>query len=212
MDRVGAAGVRLAERSRHKVPLRPVRPPADPQAAEALAELRQISYVIRASELQGQRYPVSIAKRAELQRGIRERSWHVSGLGEAHAQVSLAEVRAALGESAQTLAAILAREGQLLAVVVGDGWVRMVRLGDAETATEAARRLNADLETLAGSRRPARLEAVIRESIRHQTAVLTAEILAPLRPALGDGGVVLAPFGRLAGVPRSRCPTCAAVR
>jgi hypothetical protein len=171
-----------------------------------LAELRQLSYVIRAAELKGQRDPVSAARRAELQRGIRERTWQLGGQGEARGQASLAAVRAALGASAQTLVAILAREGRLLAVVVGDDCLRMIHLGDAEAATEAASRLNADLDTLAGRRLPGRLDAVIRESIRHQAAMLTAEILAPLRPVLGDNGIVLTPPGTLAGIPWGMLP------
>ena len=94
----------------------------------------------------------------------------------------------------------------MLAVVVRRGSVRLVRLGDFEAAAEAARRLNADLDTLAGRRLPARLEAVIRESIRHQTEVLTAEIIAPLRSSLGDDGVVFVPAGPLASIPWSVLP------
>ena len=62
------------------------------------------------------------------------------------------------------------------------------------------------LDTLAGRRLPARLEAVIRESARHQAAALTAGIIAPLRSCLGDGGVVLVPAGPLAGVPWGALP------
>ena len=42
----------------------PVRPPADPRAAEILAELRQLSYLIRDAELNGTRDPAAIARRA----------------------------------------------------------------------------------------------------------------------------------------------------
>ena len=73
-------------------------------------------------------------------------------------------------------------------------------------AAEAARRLNVDLDALAGRRLPARLEAVIRESIRHQTEVLTAEIIAPLRSSIGDDGVVVVPAGPLASIPWSVLP------
>jgi hypothetical protein len=195
------------ERSRAQTfRLRPVRPPSDSQAAAALAELRQLSHVIRTAELNGQRDHVKIARRIELERSIRERSWQVDGPGESHSQVSLADVKVALAERGHTLAAILAHKGRLLAVVVRDGSLRIVLLGDAETAAEAARRLNADLSTLAGSRRPARLEAVIRDSIRRQTAALTAEILMPLRTALGDGGLVLTPPGTLASIPWNMLP------
>jgi tetratricopeptide (TPR) repeat protein len=217
---LATAGLRLAldrksarlvfawlERSRAQAfRVRPVRPPADPQAAAVLAELRQLTRLIREAELNGTRDPLTIARHAELQREVRELSWRTSGLGEATAQASLGEVSAALEESGQNLAGILARQGQLLAVVVSRGSVRLLGLGDFEKAAEAARRLNADLDTLAGRRLPSRLEAVIKESVRHQMDVLTAEIIEPLRSALGDGGVVLVPVGSLAGIPWSMLP------
>ena len=123
---LAAAGLRLAldrksaplvfawlERSRAQAfRVRPVRPPADPQAAAVLAELRQLSYLIRHAELNGHRDPAMIARRAELQREIREHDWQASGLGEAAAQASLGEVSAALDESGQSLVGILARTGR----------------------------------------------------------------------------------------------------
>jgi CHAT domain-containing protein len=115
-------------------------------------------------------------------------------------------VSAAPADIRQTLAASLPHDGRLLAVVVAAGSARLVRLGDTETAIEAARRLTADLDTIAGRMLPPRLDAVIRESIRHQTGVLTDEIIAPLRPWLDDGGLVLIPPGALAGVPWNLLP------
>ena len=217
---LAAAGLRLAlernsaplvfawlERSRAQAfRVKPVRPPADPQAAAALAELRQLGYLIRKAELRGKRDPRLVAMHAELQREIKERDWQASGGGLADAQSSLGEVSAALEESGQTLVGILARHGRMLAVLVRRGSVHLVGLGDVEAAAEAARRLNADLDTLAGRLLPARLEAVIRESIRHQIQVLTAEIAEPLRSWLGDGGVVFVAAGALASIPWSVLP------
>jgi CHAT domain len=217
---LAAAGLRLAlerrsaplvfawlERSRAQAfRVRPVRPPSDPQAAAILAELRQLSHLIRGAELNGARDPAAIRRRADLQRDFRERSWQASGLGEATAQASLGEVTAALGESGRCLVAILAGGGQMRAVAVRRGAARLISLGDMAVAEEAARRLNADLDTLAGRRLPSRLEAVLRESIRHQTEVLTAEIVTPLLPSLGDDDVVLVPTGALAGIPWSLLP------
>jgi tetratricopeptide (TPR) repeat protein len=214
---LAAAGLRLAldrgsaslvfawlERSRAQAfRVRPVRPPADPRAAAVLAELRQLSHLIRDAELAGHRDPAMVTRRAGLQREVREHSWQAGGLGETAPQASLGEIRAALDESGQSLVAILARDGRMHAVVVRRGAVRLVHLGDFEAAAEAARRLNADLDTLAGRRLPARLDAVIRESIRHQTEVLTIEIVAPLRSSLGDDGVVLVPAGALGSIPWS---------
>ena len=217
---LAAAGLRLAldrgsaplvfawlERSRAQAfRVRPVRPPADPRAAAVLAELRQLGYLIRHAELNGARDPAMIARHAELQREMREHGWLASGQGEATAQASAGEVGAALEHSGQCLVSILARHGVALAVVVRHGSVRLVRLGDFEVAAEAARRLNVDLDALAGRRLPARLEAVIRESIRHQTKVLTSAITAPLRSSIGDDGVVVVPAGPLASIPWSVLP------
>ena len=195
------------ERSRAQAfRVRPVRPPADPRAAAVLAELRQLGYLIRHAELSGGRDPAMIARHAELQREIREHGWLAGGQGAATAQASVGEVGAALEHSGQCLVGILARQGVALAVVVRHGSVRLVRLGDFEVAAEAARRLNVDLDALAGRRLPARLEAVIRESVRHQSEVVTAEIIAPLRSSIGDDGVVVVPAGPLASIPWSVLP------
>jgi tetratricopeptide (TPR) repeat protein len=217
---LAAAGLRLTlerrsaplvfawlERSRAQAFLvRPVRPPADPQAAAILAELRQLSLLIRGGELKGGRDPRMITRQAELLREIREHDWKASGLGEATAQASLAEVSAALEESGQILVGIVGRPGEMVAVVVRRGSARLIRLGDFGAAVEAARRLNADLDTLAGRRLPARLEAVIRESIRSQAETLTAEIIAPLHSSLGDDSVVFVPAGPLASIPWGLLP------
>jgi CHAT domain-containing protein len=47
---------------------------------------------------------------------------------------------------------------------------------------------------------------VIRESARHQATALADEVIAPLLPYLGDGGVVLVPAGPLADVPWGTLP------
>ncbi len=217
---LAAAGLRLAldrgsaplvfawlERSRAQAfRVSPVRPPSDPQAAAVLAELRQLGYLVREAELNGKRDPAMTARHTRLQRQIREHSWQASGLGGGITQASLGEVTAALQDSGQCLAGILARYGRMLAVVLRAGSARLVQLGDFEVATEAASRLNADLDTLAGRRLPARLEAVIRDSIRHQTQTLTAEIITPLRSSLGDDSLVIIPAGTLASIPWSVLP------
>jgi tetratricopeptide (TPR) repeat protein len=203
LDR-GSASLVFAwlERSRAQAFLaRPVRPPADARSAEIVAELRQLDYLIRAAELTGTRDPAAIARRAGLQREVRELSWQAVGRGETVGRSSPAEIGAALSASGQRLVSILARDGQLHAVVLTGKSVHLLRLGDFGAAAEAALRLGADLDTLAGQRLPARLEAVIKGSIRQQTEVLTAEVIAPLRRLLGDAGLVIVPTGPLARVP-----------
>jgi tetratricopeptide (TPR) repeat protein len=196
------------ERSRaQSFRIHPVRPPADPEAAEVLAELRQLGFLIRAAELSGDRTdPAHLARRAELQRQVRHRSWRADGLGQVMALAGPSAVGAALASSGQSLASIAVHDGRMLAVTLGAGGVRLIRLGDFGAAAEAARRLTADLDALAGRRLPPRLEAVIRESVRRQTLVLDREVVAPLLPALGRGGVVIVPVGALACVPWGMLP------
>jgi tetratricopeptide (TPR) repeat protein len=186
--------------------VRPVRAPNDADEAAVIAELRQLSTMIRTAELNGKPDPSNITRRAELQRLVRQRSWQVSGLGETIPEASVGEVAEALGESGQAYVGILARDGQMLAVTIVHGKMRLERLGDFAAATEAVRRLTADLDALAGRRLQPRLEAVIRDSIRHQTETLTDHVVAPLLPALGDDGAVIVPTGPLAGVPWSMLP------
>jgi tetratricopeptide (TPR) repeat protein len=195
------------ERSRAQAfRVRPVRPPADPEEATVLAELRQLSTLIRMAELNGAPDPSSVAKRAELQRLVRQRSWRASGLGEIIAETTVADVGQALAENGQVFAGILVREERMLAVTIRDERVRLVYLGDFAPAAEAARRLTADLDALAGRRLPSRLETVIRDSIRYQTKILTDQLVAPLLPAFGDSGAVIVPSGALGGIPWSLIP------
>ena len=197
------------ERSRaQSFRIHPVRPPADPEAAAVLAELRQLGFLIRAAELSGDRPdPAHLASRAELQRQVRQRSWRAGGLGQVIAVADAGAVAAALAESGQALASIAVHDRRLLAVTIGAaGRTRLIRLGDFDVAAEAALRLTADLDALAGRRLPPRLESVIRESLRRQTLVLEAEVVTPLLPALGLGGVVIVPVGALASVPWGMLP------
>jgi hypothetical protein len=197
------------ERSRAQAfRVQPVRPPADPEAAAVLAELRQFGFLIRTAELSGDRPdPAHLASRAELQRQVRQRSWRAGGLGQVIALAGVAAVAAALAESGQALASIAVHDQRLLAVTIGAaGRARLIRLGDFGAAAEAALRLTADLDALAGRRLPPRLEAVIRESVRRQTLVLEREVVAPLLPALGPGGIVIVPVGALACVPWGMLP------
>jgi hypothetical protein len=223
---LAAAGLRLAlqrgsaplvlawlERSRAQAfRAGPVRPPADPQVAEIVAELRRLHSVIRTAELSGRPDPVAKSRRVTLEREVREHSWQVmgeasSGQNRAAAQARQREIAGALAESDQSLVAILSRDSSMHAVVLRAGSVKLIGLGDFLAASEAARRLTADLDSLAGRRLPARLEAVISESVRRQVEVLTTEIAAPLRPVLGEhGGVVFVPAGVLASIPWNMLP------
>jgi tetratricopeptide (TPR) repeat protein len=195
------------ERSRAQAfRVRPVRAPGDPDEAAVLAELRQLSSLIRTAELNGAPDLSSAARRAELQRLVRRRSWQAGGLGEIVAEATAAEVGQCLAENGQVFAGILVREERMLAVTIKNERVRLAPLGGFAPAAEAVRRLTADLDALAGRRLPSRLEAVIRESIQYQVKILADQLVAPLLPAFGDSGAVIVPTGALAGIPWSLIP------
>jgi hypothetical protein len=220
-----------------------VRAPADPETAEAVAELRQHSQTLRAAELEGRSEPHIRARCAELERKIRERSWLVPGSGpgrigleradgpgvqagagpgptapaapgrqaqassgERRTAPALSEVAAELGAANRIMVSIVARRGQLRALLIGSGPARIVALGEYAVAAEAQKRLIGDLNALAGRNPPARLAAVIAESIRRQLAVLTDEIVVPLRPMLGNQDLVVIPTRSLFGLPWGLLP------
>ncbi|MGH3169630.1 MAG: CHAT domain-containing protein [Trebonia sp.] len=195
------------ERSRAQAfRVKSVRPPADPEEATVLAELRQLGMMIRTAELNGSPDPASVSRRNELQRTVRQHSWQASGLGETIAEARVRDVGTALSESGQSYVGILAREGRLLAVTITGGRARLTELGDFAASTEAARKLTADLDALAGRKLLASLESVIRESVRRQMEILAEHVVTPLLPALRDDGAVIVPVGALASVPWSMLP------
>ena len=99
---------------------------------------------------------------------------------------------------------------QLLAVTIAGNKFRLTHLGHLAPVAEAARRLTADLDVLASRHLPARLSAVISESVKRRVTELDAALLAPLRPVIGsasDRGVVLIPVGELAAIPWAMLPS-----
>jgi hypothetical protein len=202
------------ERSRaQSFRLRPVRPPDDADAAAVLTELRQLSAVIRTAELGGEPPdPARLARRAELQRQIRQHSWRAGGQGAVTASPDVAAVTAALAASGQVLASLAVYDGRLLAVTSVDGRFLLTDLGDFGAAAEATRRLSADLDAFAGRRLPPRLHTVIRESITRHVAELDALLLGALGKTLGpigeaSTGLVLVPVGALSAVPWGMLPS-----
>jgi len=196
-----------SERSRAQAfRMRPVRAAADPDIAEAVVELRQLSQALRASELGGHPDPQIRARCAELERRIREHGWRVPGTGESLATPTLAAVTAELAVADRMMVSIHSRRGRLLALVIGDGSAQVVGLGDYAAAEEASRRLLADLNAQAGRHPPARLAQVIRESIRVQLGVLTEQIVVPIRPLFGERDIVVVPTMSLSGLPWGLLP------
>lgn len=209
-----------SERSRAQAfRVRPVQPPDDPVTAGAIAEYRHLDELLRTSALRGKPDPAARQRHAALQRQLRERSWAASAAdtttrpatsatrsGVDPGAVSLSQVIAELAAGNQVMISLLRQGDRLLALAVADGRATLVPLGDYGRAVEAAHRLLGDLEARAARSLPARLQAVVDQSIRRQLAALTDEIVAPLRPLLRDMPLVIVPTGPLATVPWSLLP------
>jgi len=189
-----------SERSRAQAfRIRPVRPEADAETVDAVAELRQLHKLLREAELEGRTEPGLRQRRTELERFVRERGWQASGAGESTAVAPLDEVAAAVAAAGRTLVVLIGGRPRLTALVVHGGSARLADLGDRAAVEEAARRLVADLNVLAGRRLPDRLREVVLASVRRQRAHLADLLLAPL--SLGDDELILVPVGWLSAVP-----------
>ncbi len=218
---LGALGLRTAlhggrpaqvlewsERSRAQAfAVQPVRAPEDPDAADALAELRQLRHQLRTAQLAGatgRPDATVLARCVELERVLRERQWRTAGAGVTAGPVRPAELVAALGDRA--LVTFLHVDGELAAVLLVAGRTRLVRLGSGDGLTETVRRLLTDLDALAGRALPERLAAVVHTSAQRQAQALSDRLFGPLRELLGDRELVLVPASELAAVPWGLLP------
>jgi tetratricopeptide (TPR) repeat protein len=203
-----AAIFRWSERSRAQaLLLTPVRPPKDPEAASTVERLRQLRLSVREAERSGRQTAHLRAQCSVLETRIRHRSWTLAGAGGAAGTASMRAVADALGGTAMV---VHLRDGaSLSALVLLDGSARLVPLGPAAAAEEAVRRLRADLDASAGRALPDRLAAVIAGSVRRDAAAVSAAVLAPILPIVGDRDLVVVPTGGMLTAPWSVLPGCA---
>ncbi|MEV4511984.1 CHAT domain-containing protein [Dactylosporangium sp. NPDC049525] len=197
-----------SERSRaQSFRIRSVLPPQDPQAAEALAELRQLRRAVRLAELDGRPEPLLRTRCAELEQRIRRQGWWAGDTEERHGAATDAAVLAELAGAGQCMVSYLVRRDRLHALVLAGGTITSVELGAYAPVAESVRRLLSDLDTAADRRLPAKLAAVVRASADRQAATLDQALIAPVRAALGSHDVVLVPTRQLAVLPWGLLPS-----
>ncbi len=184
----------------------PVRPPDDPEAATAIAELRHLRAESRTAEIEGRRVPDLEARCAELERVLRERWWRIAGPGHSTPVATLPDVRGELHGTGRVMVSFLTRRGRLHALVVDDAGVRLIGLGALATVDEANTRLLSDLNALTGRRMPDALAAVVRGSLHRQLRILSDELLAPLDAILADREIVIVPTRALSSLPWGLLP------
>jgi len=178
--------------------LPPVLPPADPDAAALLEELRHARAEMRAD---GPVDPRLRARCTRLEQQIRRRSWYAPGPGTVTAPEPLSRLRDALAPHGGSFVAHLLSGGRLYALVATAGRAVVRPLGTAAPALEAQERLRHDLDALAIDALPAALRASVRASARSALRRLESLVWQPIRDAVSTGPVLLAPSAGLATVP-----------
>ena len=169
-----------------------VRPPGDPAAAKALAELRQAP---------------DEATAAALRARIRQQSWYGEGSGQFTQPATLDEVAAALEPSRAILASYLVVDDELSCVVVGgtSGRGEVVRLGGYERVRTLLAGMQADLD-MAATDFPPPMRGVVVGALRSRVDELGDLLVAPLGGRLDADRVAVVPSGVLAGMPWTMLP------
>jgi tetratricopeptide (TPR) repeat protein len=183
----------------------PVRPPADPQAAADLADLRRLQTEIAAAESDGHVPKTLIAHANRMRARIRQRDWYGEGSGVVAEPAALDEALAALGSSDGVLLSYLVVGGSVYALVVGADHPALVDLGPFSGVQSLLGGLQADLDMVAG-RLPQALVEPVRATLEHRLDRLAALLVGPLSERVRDRRVVLVPAGSLAGIPWSLLP------
>ena len=181
----------------------PVRAEHRPAAADDLAELRNLRQMMRSAELDGRREPGAAARCAELERKLREDEWGMPGT--ARDTPTIDELTGALAGT--VLISFLDHDDRMSALIATENAIVLRALGPAAEIIEAVRRLQADLDALAGRRLPDRIAASVRGSLRHQINTLGVRLLGAL--GIGDLPVVIVPTPALTAVPWSMLPELA---
>ncbi len=170
----------------------PVRPPADPDAADRLAALRTLPSGSPPEE------------RARLRERVRDDAWFRPGAGTVLEPLDLDAVRQRLGSDA--LVSYLVGHGVLHALVVTDEGVDVLRLAPLAQVDALLPGLAADLDMAAVSDLPPAIRDGVTRGLAARLTALADVLVAPMAGLIGDRRLVVVPAGRLAGVPWSMLP------
>ena len=188
--------------------LRPVRPPDDPELADALAELRRLTTETARARLAGESGRDLAERLAAEGRVVRASRLARSPLHRAAAPPPrTADLTAALGD--MVLVEYIQRNGDLFAITFRHDRCRLVRIAaaadvarQAEIATSAQRALALRFGSARGR------ESLCRAMARHGAA-LDDLLFGTIRRELGDRRLVVVPTGSLHAVPWGLLPTLA---
>jgi CHAT domain-containing protein len=177
----------------------------DAELADRLQEYRMLSRQVQQARVAGRPVGELIAKHATLQREVMRLGWGESPWGRPRPIASLTEVAERIGDRA-LVSYVVSGQG-IAAVVVVDGRARLVRLGAAAAAANAARELRADLDVLSPDHLAAPIAAAVSNSARIRAGRLDEQLLRPIADILGDRELVVVPTGDLYAVAWGTLPS-----
>jgi hypothetical protein len=196
-----------AERARARaLRLRPVKPPHDPELAEALAELRRLAAQDTRAHLASAAASTDTVRRAAEERVIRASRVASSPLHRPEdAPPNAAALVAALGDA--TLVEFICRDGELLAVTLRAGRCLLRPVADLAAVTEALDAAVAGLNALAMAFGTPRGRAAVRASAQSAGRRLDDLLLGRIHDEIGDRPLVIVPTSGLHGVPWGLLPS-----
>lgn len=189
-----------------------LRPPADPLAAEMLADLRFVRTVLldatraRREDAEVQRLK---QRRRDLERLIRRRSWYSRGDGAIATPARLDPLRARLADSPAgpgSMVSYLTAGNLLHALIVTPSRSVVCTLGDSRLVAERVQRVRADLDVLALSTLPAAIRRVALTSLRNGIQTLQDLVWSPLAARPEDGPMLVIPCAEVAALPWTNLP------
>lgn len=201
-----------AERGRAAaLQLRPVRPSADPQLAQALADLRSTMAEIEEARRDGGAGDERMVRRQVLlERRVRDRCRTLSPHADdaTSSRESIREIASTLLD--KVLVELLEVDDRLFAVTVADARVRLHRLGAVQDAVDGLRRVEFAVHRLASARygRADRSEAAA-SGLTLAAGGLDRLLLRPLAAVIADRPLVVVPSPALQSLPWSVLPSCA---
>jgi tetratricopeptide (TPR) repeat protein len=188
--------------------LRPVKPPDDPELADALADLRQLTARQESSRLAGGSGPTNAGRRAAEERVVRASRTARSPLHRpADSPPTPALLSAELGDA--TLVEFVLRDRKLFAVILRHGCCRFRYVASLAAVTDQIDTATAALRTLAFAFGTARGRAVVRAAMDSAGQRLDGLLFDPLRRDLDGRRLVIVPSGGLHAVPWALLPSLA---
>jgi CHAT domain-containing protein len=208
-DRDPQAAFWWAEHGRASALLtRPVRPPQDEVLAAHIQDLRATMTELEAARSSGLASAALVSRQVRQEQAIRDHCRHYAAIDNTPHTTHPSRSDLATGLSRTALIAYVERGGQLQAITMVDGRMRLHELGPTEIVRHWVTHMPFALHRLAspGTRRSqlcAAQQVVVRAASQLQDALLT-----PLKRDIADRPLLVIPVGWLQSVPWSLLPAC----